>query len=72
MTGKDLLRFCHHLNQLIGRRPEHAFDAGGIADAYLDMGSRVETGPFISRLTFHEYPAHGVYGLIFVIFANLM
>ena len=50
------------LQQLIPRHPEHAFDAGGIADAYLDMGSRAETGPFISRLAFHEDPAHGVYG----------
>ena len=60
------------LNQLLLRHPEHAFDVEGVADAYLDMRFRAETGPFIYRLAFHESPAHGVDYRLIVVFSDLM
>lgn len=60
------------LMKLIFRHAKHALDAGGFADANLDMRFLAETRPFIYRRAFHEDPAHGVYGLIFVILADLM
>lgn len=48
------------LDQLLFRHPEHALDVGDVADAYLDMGLRAETGALIYRLAFHEDPSYGI------------
>ncbi len=60
------------LEQLLLRHPEHALDAGGVADANLDMGFRPETSSLIYRLAFLKDPAHGVYRLFHVVFSNCM
>ncbi len=60
------------LDQLLFRHPEHALDVEGVADAYLDMGLRAETGSCICGIAFHEDPAHGVDGGFIIICSDFM
>ena len=69
---REVMEELSPLDQLLFRHPEYALDAGGVADAYLDMGFRAETGSFIRRTAFLKDPAHGVDWQIIVILADLM
>ena len=60
------------LDQLLFRHPEHALDVGDVADAYLNMGLRAETGSWICGLAFLKDPAHGVDGGFIIICSDFM
>ena len=69
---REVMEELPPLDQLLFRHPEHALDTGGVADAYLDMGLRAESGSFIRRPAFLKDPAYGVDWQIIVILADLM
>ena len=69
---REVMEELPPLDQLLFRHSEHALDTGGVADAYLNMGLRAETGSLIYRLTFLKDPAHSVYRLFYVVFSDFM
>ena len=57
---REVMEGLPPLDQLLFRHPEYALDVGDVADTYLDMGFRAETGSCICGPAFHEDPSYGI------------